>query len=137
MDCLLIHILSGLAVYPLALAYWCLYWYIQPVDPNSLKLNFDVVTGKPLPRKARRIEYTGFVGALILVITWAYLGKHYAKSPILGTDLLYVFNWSESALYGYLFFWLFGVIGLVFFARHTAKVLVSRTKWQDDERRGY
>ena len=138
MDPLLTHIFFGLAVYPASLLYWYLYWYIQPSDPNSLKLGFDVTTGQPLSKKASGLQYIGFIGACIIAVVWGFIGHYYAKSFIpVETCLLGVFHFSESSIQEYLFFWFFIVVGLVSLAWYTAKVLVSRKKWSNDSRRFY
>ena len=138
MNPLLIHFSAGLAVYPVSLLYWYLYWYIQPSDPNSLKLGFDVTTGQPLPKKAARMQYIGFVGACIIAAAWGFIGNYYAKSYIpIETGLLGVFHWSEFSIHEYLYFWFFIVVGLISLAWYTAKVLVSRKKWKNDSRRFY
>ncbi len=137
MNALFIHICAGLAVYPVSLPYWCLYWHIQPSDPNSLEYGFDVVTGQPIPKKAYKIKYIGFTGACIIGVVWALIGKYYAESPMLGIDLLAFFNWSEYTLDNYLFWWFCIVAGMIFLAWNTAKVLVGRKKWNDDKRRLY
>ena len=138
MDPLLIHLFAGLAVYPVSLLYWYLYWNIQPSDPKSLKLGFDVATGQPLPKKASRIQYIGFVGACIMAVTWGFWGNYYAKSAIPAeTCLLGAFRFSESSIHEYVYFWFFIVVGLISLAWYTAKVLVSRKKWINDSRRFY
>ena len=137
MNVLLIHIFTGLAAYPVSLLYWYLYWYIQPSDPNSLELGSDVVTGRSVSKKAYRIKYIGFAGACIIAVLWGFIGNYYAKSPVLENDLLAVFNWSESTFHGYLYLWFCIVVGMIFLAWYTAKVLVSRKKWNDDTRRLY
>ena len=128
MEFLLIHILAGLAVYPVSLLYWFLYWHVQPSDPNSLRLGSDVVTGRPVSKKAYRIKYIGFAGSCIIAVVWVFIGNYYAKSPMMETDLLAVFHWSESTFHEYLYLWFCIVVGLISLAWYTAKVLVSRKK---------
>jgi len=137
MDSLFAHFCTGLAAYPVSIIYWVLYWYIQPSDPNSLKIGSDIVTGKPVSRNSYMIKYAGFVGSCIIAIAWGLLGNYYAKHPYFETDLLAVFHWSESSFHAYLYFWFIIVIGMISFAWYTAKILVSRKKWTDDPRRLY
>ena len=134
MDPLLIHLSAGLAVYPVSL----LYWYIQPSDPNSLKLGLDFATGQPLPKKASSLRYIGFAGSCIMAVAWCFIGNYYAKSSIaLETGLLGGLKLSEFSIHEYLYFWFFIVVGLISLAWYTAKVLVSRKKWNNDSRRFY
>lgn len=127
MKFLLIHILAGLAIYPVSLLYWFLYWHVQPSDPNSLKLGSDVVTGQTLTKKAYRIKYLGYFGACIIVIVWLLIGNYYAKGMFY-VDLLALFHWSDSKLHAYLYFWFCVVVGIISLAWYTAKILVSREK---------
>lgn len=136
MKSLFIHICIGLLIFPISLLYWLIYWHIQPVDPHSLRQGHDVVTGKVIPKRAITIQVLGYSGAVLAVLAWMIFGNQIAKG-VYYIDLLELFQWSESAFYDYLRFWLLLITGLVALAWFTAKKLVSRKKWTDDQRRLY
>lgn len=137
MDMLFIHALLGVAVFPIALGYWSLYWHVQSIDPHSLKLGIDVVTGEILPLKARIIKFCGFLGAVLLTLIWCYFGSFWAKGTVFYIDLLELFDWPESKFHEYLYGWSLGVVGLVSLGWYTAKQLIAPRKWRDDPRRNH